>query len=91
MLVCAVTVAPISSANRTSADIHFTNGLIYYALGFHDMAIKELQQAAASDLGDTEVRVALGMAYHAKGDWQAALGPMVKLCESMTVCSTSMD
>ncbi len=73
ILAIAVTLAPVSSANRTRADIHFTNGLIYYALGFQDLAIKELQQAAALDPGNSEVRVALGMAYQTKGNWQAAL------------------
>ena len=73
ILAISITLAPVSSANRSRADIHFTNGLIYFALGFQDLAITELQKAASLEPGNSEVRVALGMAYHAKGDWQAAL------------------
>jgi len=73
ILALGVTLAPVSSADLNRGDIHLTNGLIYYALGFHDLAVKELRQAAALDPGNSEVRVALGMAYQVKGDLQAAL------------------
>lgn len=73
ILAASLSLSPVSGADRDLPEIHFTNGLVYYALGFTEMATKELQRVCELDPADNEARVALGMAYQAKGDLGSAL------------------
>ncbi len=73
VLAASLTVSPVSSADRDLSEVHFANGLVYYALGFTEMAAKELRRVCELEPANSEVRVALGMAYQAKGELDNAL------------------
>jgi tetratricopeptide (TPR) repeat protein len=73
LLVIVTMLNPVAGADGESTDVHFTNGLVYYALGFTDMATRELQRVCELAPTNVEARMALGMAYQAKGDLNNAL------------------
>lgn len=74
ILAAALCLSPVSGADREQLpEVHFTNGLVYYALGFTEMATKELQRVCELEPTNNEARMALGMAYQAKGDLNSAL------------------
>lgn len=73
ILAASLSLSPVSSADRDLPEVHFTNGLVYYALGFTEMATKELLRVCELDPTNTEARVALGVAYQAKGETNSAL------------------
>ncbi|NLJ25862.1 MAG: tetratricopeptide repeat protein [Firmicutes bacterium] len=73
ILAVALCLSPASGADRELPEVHFTNGLVYYALGFTEMATKELQRVCELEPTNNEARMALGLAYQAKGDLNSAL------------------
>ena len=73
ILAVCLSISPVSGADRDLPNVHFANGLVYYALGFTEMATKEFQRVCELEPANSEVRVALGIAHQAKGDLNAAL------------------
>ena len=73
LLAIVAILNPTAIADGESTDVHFTNGLVYYALGFTDMATRELKRVCDLAPSNIEARMALGMAYQAKGDLDNAL------------------
>lgn len=73
LLAVVAMLNPTAIADGESTDVHFTNGLVYYALGFTDMATRELRRVCDLAPNNIEARMALGMAYQAKGDLDNAL------------------
>ncbi|NLK08799.1 MAG: tetratricopeptide repeat protein [Firmicutes bacterium] len=73
LVIAAVLLNPIAVAENESAEVHFVNGLVYYALGFTDMAARELKRATELAPEDIEARIALGAAYQGKDDFDNAI------------------
>jgi len=73
ILMLALTLSPVSGADRDLTEVHLANGLVYYALGFTEMAVGELRRACELDPTNTDARIALGVAYHDRGEANGAL------------------